>query len=64
MNLHDQAVKIANHKIASNPKVYSAYTDSVLYEMLVEECEAQLNFSTATFQIHTLREMAYEQGVI
>ena len=64
MNLHDQAVKIANHKIASNPKVYSAYTDSALYEMLVEECEAQLNFSTATFQIHALREMAYEQGAI
>ncbi|MBS5801186.1 MAG: hypothetical protein KID02_15805 [Clostridiales bacterium] len=63
MNLHDQAVKMASQKIASNPKVYRAYTDPLLYEMLVEECEVQLNFSAATFQINALREMAYEQGL-
>lgn len=63
-SLHDRAVEMANRKIASNPIMYKAYTDPLLYEVLVDECEEQLGFSRLTFQINELREMAYEQSVI
>ena len=64
MNIHSKAKELADKKIASNPIMYRAYTDPFLYEVLVEECERQLTFSSVTFQINELREMAYEQSII
>lgn len=64
MNIHSKAKELANKKIASNPAMYRAYADPLLFEVLVEECEKQLAFSNATFEINKLMESAHGQYII
>lgn len=52
IHIHTKAIELANTKIAAFPSTYAAYTDPELYEMLVQECEAQIEISNLTIEIN------------